>query len=279
MKLAAATPGDQVPQEPWRVISDRVRALQRTVQEGFAAAGELTGAVIRRGILQVLDGGSVVVQGTLVDPATGIPTGATFEQLRLGALPDDPAYNRPDGSRQAAFRLKLDDGTLALSAAETRADDGQYAQALIMWDRVGTPGGVVAADGNSGRGLARPHLGQFAGPGDTNIARWPSTTQTTWTAVWSQYFEIQNPKLSWNTQLYVPAGCSGQFRMLYGTDVIGTSQQVDGGTSGSVAQWFGSRVTLPGDIGDELLLSVEAIVVVGAGEIAFRFVQNKGDQS
>ena len=273
------TVGRIAPQSAVARLSQAQRRTERAVREGLANVGNLTGATIFGGLLRIFGGGGVVVEGNEVDPASGIPLGDTIEVLRIGALPDDPRFNHADGTRQMGVLMRLDDGTLALSLAEMRADDGQYAQTLTLWDKAGTPGGIVAADGNSGRGLARPHLGQFAGNGDTNVTRWPSTTNTDWTAVWSQYWEIQNPKLSWNAQLLVPANCVGQFRLKYGDTVIGTSAQVNGLTTGTFSQWFGGRVELPGAIGDELTLTVEAMVVAGSGEIRHNWVQLKGDQS
>lgn len=131
----------------------------------------------------------------------------------------------------------------------------------------------------SGRLTAGLHLGQLAGSGDTNTARWPATASTSWTAVWSALWELQNPALTWNAQIYAPAGVVAQFRVKWGNTVLGTSAQLTGGTAGTFGQFLGTAVPLPRSRGSELLLAAEARVLSGSGAAALNWLQLKGDQT
>lgn len=169
MKLTS-NPGDRNPaDESW--MGRRLKALEQRLQEALAAAGELTGATIRRGLMQILDGGGLEIRTIPYAAFDGDPR--EFGQFRWGALPNDPLYNRPDGKQQMAFLARRDDASLALAIAELNAADGQYAQAVLWFDRAANI--IFSEDTNSGHGVAEPPMamGQW-----TNYNQYPTSITT-----------------------------------------------------------------------------------------------------
>ncbi|TAM85831.1 MAG: hypothetical protein EPN43_11105, partial [Jatrophihabitans sp.] len=93
----------------------------------------------------------------------------------------------PDGSgrRQTVVYLVRDDGSVALALADNGTVLNHPHQQALQWsDRSGNT--VFSDDTVSGVGIATPYL---QGPylANTNTATWPSTAQTTWTAIASAF--------------------------------------------------------------------------------------------
>ena len=186
----------------------------------------------------------------------------------------------PDGSgrRQTIVDIHRDDGTVALGMSDNGTVlNHPHQQALQWYDRTGNI--VIADDTTGGTGVARPHVPMYA-LGNTNIATWPSTSNTALTNIAFGYAEYQQPKVAFVVQAYVPANVTGNFYLQYnGTTIAQTS--VAGGTSGTVSTWDPYPVSLPSGLtfGSYYSVALAALVAAGSGTISAQVYLLQGQGS
>lgn len=263
-----------------------IRELERRVQALETSPRARTGS-ISEGQLGITDGSgeTVVALGRLT--ATGTETaveapGAYGIEVREGG---GLRVVDPDGHVVLALGT-LDNGLVEDFGIGLFRDSGVPALEFfngVLALRDDTGNVAVALDQGTGFGLAAPHLGQFAGSGDTNTATWPGTASADWTSIWGNFWELQQPFLTWSAYLYVPANVTASFRLSWGDQQLGIIENVAGGASGGYQYWTGkARVGEGVAFASDRWLKVEAQVVTpadGSATVKFQWLQLKGDQS
>lgn len=70
---------------------------------------------------------------------------------------------------------------------------------------------------------------------NTDSTYWPATTSTAFTTVAAAFYEVQNPRLTWQVWFLVEAGITAQFRMMVQGVQVSATQTVT--TAGTVSLW------------------------------------------
>ena len=255
--------GNNAPRDPLTWMNREIKTIKGQIRELMSGRRILNAAEIDEGGLQITNGGSLRV----IDPASGNVV------LFMGNEPI------PDGSgrTQMSFWVRRDDGSYAIEVRDGGVTaDHAHQQNFAIRDRAGN---VVSADDTvSGVGIARPHLA--VGPlQDTNVARWPATSATTWTSIATCFIERQHPQLTWGIQLYAPAGVTAQFRLLFNAIQVGTTQTVVGATGGTFTFWTSTAPFPTSTFGDVRLLELDAQVTAGTGTASAQSIFLEATQS
>ena len=186
-----------VPQD----ILDRIRALENEVRT-------LRGrAQIRPALNQVLNGDVAIGEGGTLTVRT--PGGT--EQFRVGDM------EWPGGAvREFGAVIRREDGSTALALWNGSGTEGEP-QVLRLLD---ARGHLIFAEDVTAGGLFRPHLAQPWH--DTNSARWPSTTSTSYTPLQEAHIETEHPRL----RVYVRhawTGSASTLRVVVNGTTVATS--------------------------------------------------------
>lgn len=248
--LVESAPGDLV---------RRIQVLERKLQE-IIGARTLEAASIGAGGLQVTDDGSV----TVLDQSSGKPVLFGGKRETAG------------GARQMVVLLFRDDGTPALQLSDNGSNPSHPHQQALQWfDRAENV--VLADDTNGGWGLASPHVSGGFNFGNTDITKWPSTTNTSWTSIANGWHEVINPRLKWGFELQADSGTTGQFRLMINGVQVDSVQTVNGGFS----VWQSAAVPLPANAPYQSLatVSLDAQVIAGTGTVRGQLLFWSGDQS
>lgn len=217
----------------------KVQDLERQLNE-LRAARSLESSSIGAGGLQVVNGGSIAV----IDPATNRGV-AFFGQTVI-----------PDGSgrTQMVSLFTRDDQTAALQLADVGTAPGHTHQQALQWyARSGRI--VIADDTTSGDSLARPHV-EVGSLYNTDVSTYPATNATTFTTIAKRYFEVQNPRLTWQVELFAETGVTGQFKMLMNGIQVGTTQTVAALTFANWSTIEDRPVSV--NVGDVVLVELQA---------------------
>lgn len=266
-------------------LHNRLRALE--TQQQLTITDSLIRPVVNIGLAPGSNPAAYGIE--VIDPATGKPimffgdnpsTAYTgYELVTTGGVmllyQGTMGFQDGSGRIQQGLLIYRDDGTICLAMADLgTVPNHAHQQALQWYDRSGNT--VLSDDTVSGQGIARPHV--VASPMvNTNVTTWPATTSTSWTTIANCYHEVQNPKLTWSTQVYASASTTGQFRLLVNNQQIGTTQTVSNNT---IANWSDTQ-PLPGSpgFGSLALVSMQAIVTAGTGTAGAQTYYLSGTQS
>lgn len=237
------TAGDQVPGGTTD-MARRLAALEREVRE-LRAARRLQNASVGSGGLRIVDGGRLSVE---------TPEGRRM--VDVGAI-SSSEYDHADGTKQQATFLRRDDGLIYFGCYAYPPGGSGEVQAWRFYDHDGN--NILSEDSESGTGLARPWLPMNT-PVSSDSAQWPRTTVATFSTI----------STSWNTKW--------QPRMrVYGlTAAVGTAtgdvQLLVNGAAWGPSVSIGSNIDytgdIPGDIGSQFQLEVQARRVTGTGSAA-----------
>lgn len=190
----------------------------------------------------------------------------------IGALPAE--FNRADGSRQPGLAFYREDGTLAGFLGDLNPIVPPYKQAWQILDRAGNI--IMADDTNSGQGIAKPTVGGGCFFNDTNVTRWPQTTNAGFTTIADTYIFMENPRVQWDIQYTADSGTTGELRLLCNGAQVGGTQTV--GTAFSL--WSTFTVALPGvNVGDYPYLALQARRTSGPGNVYAIVQRFQGDGS
>ncbi|MFG3488564.1 hypothetical protein [Streptomyces sp. NPDC047972] len=202
------TPGDQLPGGAQQMARD-IADLKRQVRE-LRAARRLESAAVGAGGLRVTDGGRFAMD-----------TPGRVRMVDIGTL-TDPQYDHGDGSPQQAIQVRREDGGLAL-ACYAYPPSGSEAQTWRMYDRTGNV--ILAEDGGSEMGLARPYLPVPLGPAyEGSWDYWPRATGTTTTRLWQGRFYKQLPNVVLVMQASMDtSGATGTIELAVGGTVRATA--------------------------------------------------------
>jgi hypothetical protein len=253
------TPVSLTPRQPSQAqkIADLERRLRRL--ETRRSLGQST---ISEGDLTVKSAGRFQV----IDANTGQVVAI------IGALP--PEFDRSDGSRQPGVAFYREDGTLGGLLGDLNPTTPPYKQAWQVFDRAGNV--VMADDTNGGHGLAKPTVGGGCFFNDTNVTRWPQTTNGTFTAIADTYIYMENPRVQWDIQYTADSGTTGEVRLMCNGVQVGATQTV--GVAFSL--WSTFTVALPGvSVGDFPYLQLQARRTSGAGNVYAIVQRFQGDGS
>lgn len=253
--------GSIVPQDDAGALTRRVAELERLVQQ-MSTARTLEAATIGRGGITIDKGGAITVTDT---------DGHTV--AIIGALP--PEFNRTDGSRQPGFIIYREDGTAAATLSDANPTTPPYKQAWQIMDRAGHI--IMADDTNGGTGIALPYLNGGAVFADTNVVRWPQTTNGAFTTVADCYYTPLNPRIQWDIEFVADAATAGEVRLLVNGTQVDTTQTV--GTS--FGAWTRYGVSIPGawTYYNSIYVALQARRTSGTGGVYATVQRFLGDQS
>jgi len=178
----------------------------------------------------------------------------------------------PDGSPQRGLLIYRQDGTLALSVANTTGTPGQP-QGVAIRDALGN---TIISEDVIGGGLANPYLSTDAWVGATTAPADTTTSGTFTTLQNLQGWVKQHPKLTGHYLVQTSAGTTGEIRL-----VDDASNVILGPISIAAAQFFYSFGTGPvsGSFNSMFNLHWQGRVTGGAGSIGVRGLSTYGVQS
>ncbi|MCX3061870.1 hypothetical protein [Streptomyces beihaiensis] len=178
-----------MPQLPEDII-DRLVEMERRIEQ-LSTAVHTRPALdrITSGTVEITDGGSLVVR-TPDDEYT---------VLQIGSW---------SGS-EYGFSLSRQTGQAAITAFNGDGSSTSL-QPVRIYDVHGLE---IFSDDIVTGGLARPWLSMLA-PQDTNVARWPQTTATSWTTVARSFNPKWQPKMRLYLYTAASSGATGEVRVL-----------------------------------------------------------------
>jgi hypothetical protein len=226
-----------------RVEQIAERAVQRFARSGFLRNASITGGglTIKGGFLRALPPDEAAAVSFFVGRIQSVSTGS---YLGTGMLLQQP------------------DGTDITSIRTAEGDFGSGKSIVMLMDSGGRV--VLSSDAASGEGVGRPWL-PLPTPQPTAIAKWPSTTATSFGNIAECWTEMQHPKLWWNATVTTDSGVSGEVRLsIDGGKTLGPVHQVAAGTP----TYINDVIALPaGFHGKTWPVNVQARVTSGTGEI------------
>lgn len=228
---------DPTPRE--EQFAERIRALERTVEQLSAARNLRSATIDEPGVLRVrrADGSDVAYVGRLSDGAMGV------------------LFYRTDG-------------TLAFSVDELNG------QARVAFWNGGRE--VVGTDTVSGLGLARPYLPVQFGP-SAIPANAPSTTSGTFTSLWRSFQDKQHPKLSVLYLVQADPDTTGEVQLWDAK--ASAQLDVEPVAAGDYRFVYTDTVAPAGDFGDLLDVELRARRTAGTGALRVHVVSAMGVQS
>lgn len=165
-----------------------------------------------------------------------------------------------------------------------RRQTGSYALSLYNGDGTSTSqqplrlydsaGREIFSDDVTTGGLARPWLPMLP-PQDTNTARWPQTSATTWTTIAMSYNVVWQPYMRLLVNTRAGSGATGYVRVLVngtqwgGTVAVPADFNYTGPVAGDFASVFGSQIKV----------EVQAYVSSASGSVFANPVLMHGSQT
>lgn len=188
-------------------VLDRIASLERQVKQ-------LTGrAQIRPALNQVLSGDVTIGEGgqLKVRAAGGI------EHFRVGHLGTYYQDENGETAREFGTIIRRRDGSVALSI--WNGQDAVNPQVIRIIDAKGNE--IIAENIEQG-GLHRPHLAQPWT--DTNAARWPRTTDTSFETLQEAHIETEHGKVRISASKAIDGGTNGgEIRIVINGSTLATS--------------------------------------------------------